>query len=95
VLHPDLLRAQLSIEQLQGWRAFFEVERFGEHFTHKALGIVASVVLNCLVKKKDGGTFSPEEIIPWLEQREIVDGLITFDDPTQMLDAFDRTFKGR
>lgn len=94
-MHPVHLRRQLSLEQMQGWRAFYEVERFGNHFDHKALGILAAVVLNTLTKREGGGTWSPEDLIPWLEQREIVDGLISFDDPDQMVQAFDKSLTRR
>lgn len=88
------MRERLSLEQLQGWRAFYEMERFGDHHHHKAIGILGAVVLNAFIKRKSGGSFTPEEIIPWLEQREIVDGLITLD-PDDQVRAFDRTFTRR
>jgi hypothetical protein len=88
--HPDLMLADLTSAQLADWRAFAEVERFGDIWTQRSIGIFAARVMNALYTKRSE-PFTEEDILPWLKDQSEPD-LIDLD-PDSQVAVFDRMFR--
>lgn len=81
---------ELSATELADWRAYAEVEPFGEIFAHRATAIVAASLWNTLTTRKPGAPpIEPADLVPWLQAPDTGPGeLITDDDA--IVAAFDR-----
>lgn len=80
--------AELTSAQLADWRAYAEVEPFGDVWTQRAIGVFAARVLNLFVKRPS--PFTSEDVLPWLADHSV--DVITLDADGQVA-AFDRSFK--